>query len=106
MFDNVGCQSFPAPFPALTVSLEIECEVVEAGKPLSIEVVFIDEDGATFINSTMAKVCPDPVRGAPGRLTVDLELEGGRFAIPKAGMYRFDVLANGVHLGHERLLFF
>lgn len=105
LFDNVVSSGYPCPSPPLTVSLEIECEVAEAGRPMQMEIVFIDEDGGILMNVGTAGTCPDPLGGMPGRLALNIPFEGGMMVIPKAGAYRFDVLVNGGHLGHERLLF-
>lgn len=105
LFDHITASGYPCPSPPLTVSLEIECEVAEAGRPMQIELVFIDEDGATLVNVGTTGNCPQPLGGWPGRMQLNIPFEGAMMTIPKAGTYRFDVLVNGVHLGFERLLF-
>lgn len=87
------------------MSLEIECEVAEAGRPMQIELVFIDQDGGTLMKVATSGHCPPALGGWPGRIQLNIPFEGGMMTIPKAGPYRFDVLVNGVHLGYERLLF-
>jgi hypothetical protein len=49
--------------------------------------------------------CPEPKLGMPGRMLLNISFTQGMTVIPKSGTYRFEVLVNGVHLGHERLLF-
>lgn len=105
LFDNITASGYPCPSPPLTVSLEIECEVAEAGRPMQIELVLIDEDGGTLVNVGATANCPQPLGGWPGRMQLNIPFDGGIVSISKAGAYRFDVLVNGVHLGFERLLF-
>ncbi|MBA4294322.1 hypothetical protein C0431_15285 [bacterium] len=105
LFDDIKPSGYPAQSPPLTVSLEIECEAAEAGRPMELEVVFIDEDGSALMNCKAQGTCPEPKLGFPGRMPLNIPFGQGMTVIPKSGAYRFDVLVNGVHLGHERLLF-
>lgn len=105
LFDDVTPSSYPAQSPPLTVSLEIEFEADEAGRPLELEVVFIDEDGTALMNCKAHGTCPEPKFGFPGRMPLNIPFAQGMSIIQKSGAYRFDILVNGVHLGNERLIF-
>lgn len=105
MFDNITVSSYPCPCPPLTLVLEVEGEPVEAGRPLTVEVIFIDDDGHEYMKAEIQGTCPHAVDGLPGRQFFEVPFQGGLTQIPKAGRYRFDIVANGNHIGGERLIF-
>jgi hypothetical protein len=105
LFDDIKASGYPAHSPPLTVSLEIECEAVESGRSMDIEIVFIDQNGAALMTCRTDATCPEPKLGLPGRISLSVPFEFGMAIIPNSGIYRFDILVNGVHLGNERLLF-
>jgi hypothetical protein len=101
IFDDVRVPSFPVDHPGFFLCVQLEFERTEAGRPMQIETLLMDEDGKQLFKAEMSGTIPQSQGVGAVKMFVQIGVPAMRFE--RAGDYRLDVLFNGQSVGEERL---
>lgn len=104
IWSGITPSQYPCEMPPTEVAVEFEAEIDDLPGKTEWGMKFVDEDGRKLWEMEAEMVINPPEDGMPSRHWCSVEIQSHP-TIPKAGIYRFDVLYKGNPIGGERIFF-
>jgi len=89
IFDRIAAAAFPTVHPRMVFAFRVQAEFADSGRPFTVRVRLVDEDGGVLFEASGDMVAPEVQPGEFSTANQVFTLVGVQF--PRAGTFKFVV---------------